>query len=177
MLDYCGRQGKVGAFDGKTCCVPEICVWKAGKRYRYDTIPERPEHKRFTLIPFGMVGEIINGIKNPEPYDWEQTLDTDKGFMQSECKFDGLSIGTRAYVHFDFDLLSVKKTFDRTADYSFVYKLKGADEKRLNGFVTPQKKSKTELLFRTKLTARKCITARFMFFAMQTFRQSAKMTK
>lgn len=131
MLDYCGRQGKVGAFDGKTCCVPEICVWKAGRRYRYDTIPERPEHKRFTLIPFGMVGEIINGIKNPEPYDWEQTLDTDKGFMQSECKFDGLSIGTRAYVHFDFDLLSVKKTFDRTADYSFVYKLKGADEKKI----------------------------------------------
>ena len=26
MLDYCGRQGKVGAFDGKTCCVPEICA-------------------------------------------------------------------------------------------------------------------------------------------------------
>ena len=131
MLDYCAREKNAGMFDDKTCCVPEICVWKAGRRYRYDTIPERPEHKRFTLIPFGMTGEIINGIENPEPYDWEQTLDTDNGFMCSKCEFDGLSISSRAYVHYDFDLLSIKKTFDSDVYYSFVYKLKGADGKKI----------------------------------------------
>lgn len=131
MLDYCGRQGTDGKFDDVTCCTPEICVWLAGRRYRFDTVPERTEDKRYTLIPFGMTGEKINGEENPEPIDWEQTLGTENGYMSSKCKYDGVSISTRAYVHCKYDMLSVKKTFDSSADYSFVYKLKGADGKKI----------------------------------------------
>ena len=134
MLDYCGRQGTDGRFDDVKYCTPEICVWLAGRRYRYDTVPERSEDKRYTLIPFGAVGEKINGEENPEPSDWEQTLDVENGYMKSKCKYDCLTVSTRAYVHFEYDMLSVKKTFDSAADYSFVYKLKGADGKKIERF-------------------------------------------
>lgn len=134
MLDYCGCQGTLGMFDDVTCCTPEICVWWAGRRYRYDIIPERPEHKRYTLIPFGMVSEKINGETKGEPSDWEQSLDTENGFMQSLCKYDDVSISTRAYVHYDYDMLCIKKSFDKDVLYSFVYKLKGADGKKIERF-------------------------------------------
>ena len=142
MLDYCGCQKNAGMFDDKTCCVPETCVWWAGRRYRYDTVPERPDYKRYTLIPFGMIAEKINGCENCEPSDWEQSLDTDNGFMQSLCKYSGVNITTRAYVHFEYNMLSVKKTFDSALDYAFVYKLKGADGKKIERFLYTAKKIK-----------------------------------
>lgn len=134
MLDYCGRQETDGRFDDITCCTPEICVWWAGRRYRYDVVPERPDNRRYTLIPFGRAGEIINGGKNIEPSDWEQSLNTQKGFMESKCKYDKVNISTKAYVHYKYDMLSIKKNFDSDTDYSFVYKLKGADGKKIERF-------------------------------------------
>lgn len=133
-FDYCLRQGATGFIDDKTSYTPESCMWWAGRRYRYDTDSGNLNRKGTTLIPFGIVDETINGIQSPEPIDWEQELDTEHSVLYSECKYEECSIKSRVYIHHDYDMLAVKKEFEKNTEYEFVYKLKGADGNKIQRF-------------------------------------------
>ena len=133
-FDYCLRQRANGFIDDKTSYTPEASMWWAGRRYRYDTDCGNLNRKGSTLIPFGIVDENINGVKSPEPLDWEQELDTEHGVLYSKCIYEKCTIKSRAYIHYDYDMLSITKEFDKNTDYEFIYKLKGANGNKIERF-------------------------------------------
>lgn len=133
-LDYCGRQGAEGAYDFKRRIVPDGCVWWEGRRYEGTPHAEGFNTRSYCLIPFGYMNDIINGEYAIEPSDWWQELDTDNFVMRSSATFEFGNIDTEAYVHTDYNLISMTKTFGGQVEYSFVYKMEKPGGKPIKDF-------------------------------------------
>ena len=96
---------------------PTANIWWAGKRY-IDVFTR-------DLIPFGHVEQsvVYNNEKIPFPKSWEQELDTENAVIHCSNKYnDNLQIDTTAFIHHDYNILSVEKVFyGHSFDYEFSY--------------------------------------------------------
>ena len=81
------------------------------------------------LFPFGKFTFSIGSTLE----DWSQTLETEKGIVESDCFYeDGTKIHSKGFIHPEFNIYALQKTFDNIKGNKSVYydiTLSGYNEK------------------------------------------------
>ena len=79
-------------------------IWWAGRRYIYDFM-------RF-LIPFGQLLTRVDGLEEPRPRAWSQSLDPEGAKMTADAIWEhGDEVSTEAFVHHDMNLVAIRRRF------------------------------------------------------------------
>lgn len=95
---------------------PTANIWWAGRRY-CDTFERE-------LIPFGNIEQTVNGkeLRKERITDWSQELDIDTASLICICKYEDISVHTKAFIHAERNILCIRKTFyGGDTDFSFRY--------------------------------------------------------
>ena len=95
----------------------DLRIWQAGRRYMHKSDKD--------LISYGFFGQraIKNG-KESVLKETGQTLDTKNALMHTACSYENdVNIKSEIFIHYDYNLIAVKKEVYGTEEFYFDYNL------------------------------------------------------
>ena len=94
----------------------DLRIWWAGRRYLHKS--------DFDLVSFGCFGQYVKYKDGKEIVlkGFKQKLDTYNALSLTDCNYgNDINIKSEVFIHHNYNLIAVKKDFDKELEYVFEY--------------------------------------------------------